>query len=175
MTLVPMTFRQTTLHGHGFGERDTVSLHGPRVEGLALALRLSGPGADRVGLSPSTVCALQAHGLNLFTYVGHRNAGVVVVPDGVTSVSLSDFRVTSRVHVDPSLIPAVTASVHDNIALFHVVAPTVVTHGGLPRDGASGMQSTGAYARMTWLGPQGQILKRTTIDIAFNFTAQAQP
>jgi len=173
LTLVPMTFRQTTLHGHGFGERDTVSLYGPRVEGLALALRL--PGTDGVALTPSTVGALQAHGLNLFTYVHHQNTGVVIVPDGVTNVSLSDFRVTSRVHVDPTLIPAVTASVHNNIALFHVVAPTVMTHGGLPGEGASGIYSTGAYARMTWLGPQGQILNRTTINIAFSFIAQAQP
>ena len=113
--------------------------------------------------------------MNLFTYVHHQNTGVVVVPDGVTKVRLSDFRVTSRVRVDPVLIPAVTASVHDNIALFHVVAPTVMTHGGLPGDGASGMYSTGADVHMTWFGPQGQVLKQTTIDnIAFNFIAQAR-
>jgi hypothetical protein len=101
---------------------------------------------------------------------------VVIVPDGVTNVSLSDFRVTSRVHVDPTLIPAVTASVHNNIALFHIVAPTVMTHGGLPGEGASGMYSTGADVRMTWLGPRGRILKDTTIDnIAFNFIARARP
>jgi hypothetical protein len=175
LTFVPMTFRQTTPHRHGLGEPVTFSLHGPRVEGLALALRLPGPGTDRVGLSPSTVGALQADGLNLFTYVDHQNTGVIVVPDGITNVGLSDFRVTSQVHVDPTLIPAVTAAVHNNIALFHVAAPTVMTHGASLGSRARGMHSTDAHARMTWLGPQGQVLKRTTINIAFNFIAQAQP
>jgi hypothetical protein len=173
LTLVPMSFRQTTPHSHGIGRRVTFTLHGPRVEGLALSLRL--PGTDLVGTSPSSVHALRARGVNVFTYVHRHNTGVVVVPDGVTKVRLSDFRVTSRVRVDPIVIPAVTASVHDNIALLHVVAPTVMTDGGTPGDGASGMYSTGANVRMTWFGPQGQILKRTTIDnIAFNFIAQAR-
>ena len=70
--------------------------------------------------------------MNVFTYVHHQNTGVVIVPDGVTKVRLSEFRVTSHIHVDPALIPAATASVHNNIALFHIVAPTVSTHGGFP-------------------------------------------
>jgi hypothetical protein len=172
-TLVPTTFRQTTPHNHGLGKRITFTLHGPRIEGLSVLLRL--PGTASVQASPVTVAALQAHGANVFTYVHHHNTGVVVVPDGVTSVRLSAFHVTSRVHVDPVLIPAVTASVHNNIALFHVVAPTVTTHGGPPGDGASGMYSTGADVRMTWFGPHGQVLKHSTIDnIAFNFIAQAR-
>lgn len=167
LTLVPMTFRQTTPHRHGIGKLVTFTPHGPRIEGLALSLRLSG--TDRVDVSPSTVGVLRANGLNLFTYVNHQNTGVVVVPDGVIKIRLSGFRVTSRVRVDPVLIPVVTASVHDNIALLHVAAPTVMTRGGLPGDGGSGMYSTDAHAHMTWFGPQGQVLKQATIDIAFNF------
>jgi hypothetical protein len=170
LTLVPMTFRQATPHRHGIGKLVTFTLRGPRIEGLALSLRLSG--TDRVDVSPSTVGVLRADGLNLFTYVNHQNTGVVVVPDGVIKVRLSRFRVTSRVRVDPVLIPVVTASVHDNIALFHVAAPTVTTRGGLPGDGGSGMYSTDAHAHMTWFGPHGQVLKQTTIDIAFNFTVR---
>ncbi len=173
VTLVPTTFRQTTRHYHGPDKRVTFTLHGRRIEGLAVLLRL--PGTAAVEASPSSVDALRARGVNVFTYVHHQNTGVVVVPDGVTTVRLSKFRVTSRVRVDPTSIPAVIASVHDNIALFHVVAPTVTTHGGLPGVGASGMYSTGADVRMTWFGPQGQVLKQTTIDnIAFNFIAQAR-
>jgi hypothetical protein len=173
VTLVPTTFRQTTRHYHGLGKRVTSTLHGPRIEGLSVLLRL--PATASVESSPVSVGALRAQGVNVFTYVHHQNTGVVVVPDGVTNVRLSAFRVTSRVHVDPALIPAATASVHDNIALFHVVAPTVTTHGGLPGDGASGMYSTGADVRMTWFGPQGQVLKQTSINnIAFNFIAQAR-
>jgi hypothetical protein len=167
LTFVPMTFRQTTPHRHGIGKLVTFTLHGPRVEGLALSLRL--PGTDRVDVSPSTVGALRAEGVNLFTYADHENAGVVVVPDGVTEVRLSRFRVTSRVHVDPTLIPAVTAPVYDNIALFHVAAPTVVTQGGLPGEGGAGMYSTDAHAQMSWVGPQGQVVEHAEIDIAFNF------
>ncbi len=167
LTLVPMTFRQTTPHRHGVGKLVTFTLHGPRIEGLALSLRLSG--TDPIDVSPSTVGALRAQGVNLFTYVDQQNTGVVVVPDGVIKVRLSAFRVTSRVHVSPRLIPAVTAPVHDNIALLHVAAPTVIAHGGPPGDGGAGMYSTDAHAHMTWFGPQGQVLKQTTIDIAFNF------
>ena len=175
VTLVPMTFRQTTPHYHGRGKLVTFTLHGPRIEGLALVLRL--PGTDLTGVSPSTVGALRAHGVNLFTYAHHHNAGVIVVPDGVTTVSLSDFRVTSHVRVDPASIPAVTAPVQDNIAVFQVAAPTVMTHGGPPGEGASGVYSTDAHARMTWLGPQGQVLERerATIEIAFNFIVRARP
>jgi hypothetical protein len=144
LTLVPTTFRQTKRHLHGLDTRVTFTLHGPRIEGLA---RLAPPPENRRGRGlPVKRGALRAHGVNVFTYVHRQNAGVVVVPDGVTTVRLSEFRVTSRVHVDPISIPAVTASVQDNIAVFDVVAPTVMTHGGPPGDGASGMYSTGAYA-----------------------------
>lgn len=172
LTFVPMTFQQTTPHRHGIGRLITFTLHGPRIEGLALSLRL--PGAARVDVSPSTVGALRAQGVNLFTYVDHQNTGVVVVPDGVTEVRLSGFRVSSRVHVDPDMIPAVTAPVHNNIALLHVAAPTVITHGGLPGAGGPGMYSTDAHAHMTWFGPHGQILKETEIDIAFNFIVETR-
>ena len=167
LTFVPTTFRQTTPHRHGVGKLVTFTLHGPRIEGLALSLRL--PGTGRVDVSPSTVGALRAEGVNLFTYVDHQNVGVVVVPDGVTKVTLSEFRIRSRVHIDPTLIPAVTAPVHDNIALFHVAAPTVITRGGHLGDGGGGMYSTDAHAHMSWFGPQGQVLKNAEIDIAFNF------
>ena len=173
LTLLPTTFQPTTAHRHGIGKRVTFTVNGPRVEGLALWLLL--PGTAPVEASPSSVAALRAHGVNLFTYVHHQNTGVVIVPDGVTKVRLSEFRVTSHVHVDPNLIPAATTSVHNNVALFHIVAPTVITHGGPPGDGASGMYSTGADVHMTWFGPQGQVLKQTTMNnIAFNFIAQAR-
>ena len=167
LTFVPMTFRQTTPHRHGLGKLVTFTLHGPRVEGLALSLHL--PGADRVDVSAIDARRVASPGLNLFTYVDRQNTGVVVVPDGVTEVRLSGFRVTSHVHVDPTLIPTVTAPVHDNIALIHVAAPTVTTHGGLPGEGGAGLYSTDAHAHMSWFGPQGQVLKETEIDIAFNF------
>ena len=171
LTFVPMTFRQTTPHRHGIGKLVTFTLHGPRVEGLALSLHL--PGTDRVDVSPATVGALRAHGVNLFTYISHQNVGVVVVPDGVTSVTLSDFRVTSHVHVDPRVIRAVTAPVRENVALFHLGAPTITTHGGLVGEGGPGMYSTDARAHMTWFGRHGQVIRQSEIDIAFNFTVRA--
>lgn len=167
LTLVPMTFRPTRSHSHGLGERVTFTLHGPRIEGLALVLSL--PGTDVTAASSSSVGALRKSGANLFTVVRHQNVGVVVVPDGVAEVKLSDFRVTSQVHVDPSLVPTVVSPVHDNVAVFHVAAPTVLSHGGPSTESEGGMHSTGAYARMTWIAADGAAIKRANILIAFNF------
>lgn len=173
LTLVPITYRQTTPHSHGLGTRTTFTLHGPRIEGLGLGLAVPGTGLTEA--SPSTVEALKAHGANVFTYVRDHNLGVIVVPDGVATVTLSHVRVISHVKVPESLIPATTVHVAQNLAVFSLTAPVVMSHGNVPGRGAPGMYSTGAYARMTWRASDGKIINRATILIAFNFIARAHP
>ena len=87
-------------------DRQTGHLHGERPARRRARPMAPPPGDSLRQASPSSVAALRAHGVNLFTYVHHQNTGVVIVPDGVTKVRLSEFRVTSHVHVDPNLIPA---------------------------------------------------------------------
>ena len=171
LTLVPMTFQPTTAHIHGLDRPVTFTLHGPRIEGLALELRLPGTGLNAE--SATSVAVLRAQGVSIVTYDRGRNVGAIVVPDGVTKVTLSAFRAPRILHLTRFRIPTVTASVHDNVAVFHVVAPRVTTHGRGPGDPMPGLVSADAYTRMTWFGAQGQILNRTTIDIPFNFIVRA--
>ena len=171
LTLVPMTFQQTRAHVHGLDRPVTFTLHGPRIEGLALQLRL--PGTDLTGVSAASVAVLRAQGINIVTYARGRNVGAIVVPDGVTKVTLSAFRAPRILHLSPFRIHTVTASAHDNVAVFDVDAPRVTAHGRRPSGPQPGMVSADAYTRMTWFGAQGQILNRTTIDIAFNFIVGA--
>ena len=171
LTLVPMTFQQTTAHIHGLDRPVTFTLHGPRIEGLALELRLPGTGLNAE--SATSVAVLRAQGVSIVTYDRGRNVGAIVVPDGVTKVTLSAFRAPRILHLTRFRIPTVTTSVHDNVVVFHVVAPRVTAHGRRPGDPMPGLVSADAYTRMTWFGAQGQILNRTTIDIPFNFIVRA--
>jgi hypothetical protein len=154
LTIVPITYQPS-------------SRSPKRAEGLTIWLAV--PGSPLEGLSPTSVATLRSQGANLFTYARDRNTGVVVVPDGVTKVTLERFRVTSPVIVDPADIPAVSSGVHNNVAAFHVNAPMVTTRGGLPGRGGPGMYSTGAYAHMTWYGAHGNVINRARTLLAFNF------
>jgi hypothetical protein len=139
-----------------------------RVEELGLSLLV--PGSDPTGLSPQPVSALLAHGLNSFTYAGHANVGFVVVPNGVAKVTLGPIHLALANLVSPTSLamPAVSASVHDNIAAFRLPVPTVGPWSSVPsRD--SGMSSSGAYVRETWLSADGLVIKEVTVLIAFNF------
>jgi hypothetical protein len=158
LTIFPLTYQPSTRSPR-------------RTEGLGLQLQV--PGSPLEGLTPESVAALRSHGLNLFTYARHRNTGAVVVPDDVAKVTLGPFRVTSRVRVAAALTPTVSSVVHNNVAAFQLNAPTVTSRGGLPGQGAPGMYSTGAHARMTWFGARGNVISRTTIVIAFNFIVRA--
>lgn len=158
LTIFPLTYRPSMRSAR-------------RVEGITLQLQI--PGSPGEGLSPESIATLRSQGASLFTYAHHRNTGAVVVPDAVAKVTLGPFRVTSRVRVAPALIPTVTSLVYSNVAAFQLNAPTVTSRGGLPGQGAPGMYSTGAYARMSWFGAHGNVIRRTTILIAFNFIVRA--
>jgi hypothetical protein len=139
-----------------------------RIEELGLSLLV--PGSDPSGLTPQPVSALLAHGLNSFTYARHGNVGFVVVPNGVAKVILGPIHLALGNLVAPTALamPATTAIVRDNIAAFRLPVPTVSPWPSVP-PGRSGMSSSGAYVQETWLGPDGQVIKHSTVLIAFNF------
>jgi hypothetical protein len=139
-----------------------------RVEELGLSLLV--PGSDPTGLTPQPVSALVAHGLNSFTYARHANVGFVVVPNGVAKVMLGPIHLALGNLVAPTALamPATTAMVHHNIAAFRLPVPTVSPWPSVP-PGRDGMSSSGAYVRETWLGPDGHVIKHSTVLIAFNF------
>jgi hypothetical protein len=139
-----------------------------RVEELGVSLRV--PGSLAAGISAQPVSALLAHGLDPFTYARHANVGVIVVPDGVAKVTLGAIHLAlgDLVSPTPLAIPATTATVHDNIAAFRLPVPSVSPWPSVPA-GRSGMSSSGAYVRETWLGPEGRVIKHLTVLIAFNF------
>jgi hypothetical protein len=134
------------------------------------------PGSDPTGLTPQPVSALLAHGLNAFTYARHANVGSVVVPNGVAKVTLGPIHLALGNLVAPTALamPATTAIVHDNIAAFRRPVPTVSPWPSVP-PGRGGMSSSGAYVRETWLGPDGQVIKHSTVLIAFNFIIRPEP
>lgn len=139
-----------------------------RVEELGLSLSV--PGSLGQGLSPQPVSALLAHGLSLFTYAHYANIGFMVVPNGVAKVTLGPIHLALGNLVSPTAapIPTTTVSVRDNIAAFRLPVPSVSPWPSLPSR-RSGMSSSGAYVRETWLGPSNHLIKHATVLIAFNF------
>jgi hypothetical protein len=139
-----------------------------RAEGLGIALEV--PGSLDEGLTPQSVSALRSHGLNLFTYARHANVGVILVPDGVAKVTLGPFRAQlETVEPNPAPVPTTTAKVRDNIAAFRLPVPSIPAWAGITAAHRPRMSSAGAFAHMTWLDANGNVIKRATILVAFNF------
>ena len=141
----------------------------PRSEGVDLSLWVgSGPTIppsteDGTGPLPTSIETLKAHGLALTAKAPGREHmdGVILVPDGVASITLHVLRVTKApVRVPAGHFATVTGRVHDNLAMFQLPIPTVFS-----RDGVSSMFGTAAIAQTTWFDASGKVIKHTTTTV----------
>jgi hypothetical protein len=155
LAIIPLTYRPSIQSGR-------------RVEAVSLVLHVAGSPIEV--LSPASVGTVRSEGLNVFTYAHGRNRGALLVPDGVAAVTLGRFQVRSPVNVSRPALPLIRAGVHNNVAAFALNALIVASRDGSVGTNAPRTSSTGAYAQMTWVGPNGNVLKRSEILLAFSFT-----
>ena len=150
-----------------------------RGEGVVIALR--GPGLYIItSVTPTSTQALRAHGLLLSGYVASGvDRGVMLVPDGVTHISLDHFRLLAPENVSVGQIPPTTSTVTDNFALLQITGLTEhnlhLNPQALGRYFTQGsghgcqitfaVYSLPATAQMTWLGPSNIPIRRTTIPL----------
>jgi hypothetical protein len=166
VAIFPTTTRSTAAVQRGEGV--VITLRGPRIY-----LADSGP-------KPTSVQALRAQGLLLSAYVNSGiNRGVILVPDGVSKVTLANFRLLAPSAVRLDQLPQTTSAVSDNVALFQLSGLTEQSlHLNPQRLGRYFSQGSGrgcrisfaiyelpATAQMSWLNPAGNTIRRTTTDL----------
>jgi hypothetical protein len=158
-------------------ERSTAQAQ--RGEGVVLALR--GPGLYIIdSMTPTSTQALRNHGLLLSAYVASGvDRGVMLVPDGVAQITLDHFRLLGPRRASLGQIPARTSTVTDNVALLQITGLTEHNLDLNPHAlGRYFHQESGhdcqiplavyslpATAQMTWLNPEHQTIRRTTISL----------
>lgn len=135
-----------------------------RTEGIVLAVAL-GRSVTTTGPSPSSVATLRARGLA--TTAGnatpqmHSVIDVIVVPDGVASVTLRPIRlIAPPAPINPRRFGTVTTSIHNNVGAFRFNVPTARN----PHT-PSGVKYVHVLMRETWSDPHGKIIARTTTRI----------
>jgi hypothetical protein len=117
------------------------------------------------GNGPASVTAFRSRGLADTHFVrGGGSLAVVIVPDGVTRVTLGAFRTTLRGHqfgatLNLSNLRAAAAVVHENVAALEIGAITAL--GQRFRPAVAGVPAAG---QMTWFGPNGKVINHRTID-----------
>ena len=137
-----------------------------RSEGLTLALWIGRaptiPPSSESATGPTSVAALRAHGLAVFTHAPNgTNSGVVVVRDGVARVALGPFRLPRLpVAVHPAAFKNASSAVHNNVAAFELNVPTIAIQRAVV-----GLFIFGATAQATWFSPSGTIIAHTTTNL----------
>lgn len=133
-----------------------------RAEGLIIAIQDPGSGVTGTGPGPTSVAALRADGLAVFTYgANDTNRGVVVVPDGVAKVTLGPVRIPlSEIPIIPRPTATTTSAVHNNVAAFQLSGLDVVSPAL-----RSGLYGVNAVTQMTWLSPTGSVLHQITTNL----------
>ena len=174
----------TTINNYNVGIFPTISRSStrfaPRGEGIVITLQ--GPRiylADS-GPQPTSVQELRTRGVIVSSYIaGGVNLGAILVPDGVASVTVDEFRLTTSTSPRLTGIRAATSSVRNNVALFQLAGLTEhnlhLSASDLAHHSAS-YQSSGrrchtslaiyglpATAQMTWLNAAGKAIHRTTV------------
>ncbi|MHB1570653.1 MAG: hypothetical protein ACYC0H_15815 [Solirubrobacteraceae bacterium] len=158
-----------------------------RTEGVTLVLGIN------IASSPTSASTVLARGLSLFIYIANgTNRGVVLVPDGVARVRLTALRPSlpsgQRPPVNLSAFAAALRAIHLTAPVFDNIAALELRIGTIPgtlTSPAHHMSTTieglGASAQATWLGPHGQVIKRTTIHLGLSvrvltgYNATGQP
>jgi hypothetical protein len=146
-----------------------------RAEGLDLefAFRLVGNSLDLnggFGQLPTSVAEFEQHGMTIgaLTRRGRVATGILVVPDGVTRVTLRSVQSVQvgegeggiRIRTSPGAFGTDSVAVHDNIATYGFRIPTV-------QDGrlVSGKDGVNATAEATWFDAAGRVIRHTTTGI----------
>jgi len=158
-------------------ERSSPAAH--RGEGIVIALR--GPGLYIItSMTPTSVPALQSHGLLLSHYAARGiDRGVMLVPDGVSQLTLDHFRLLAPQDASLGQIPPTTSKVTDNLALLQITGLTEqnlhLNPNALGRYFSQGsghgcqitfaVYSLPATAQMTWLSPGHSPIRRITINL----------
>jgi hypothetical protein len=176
--------RQVTVPGSGYRIGLLPYTSAGKIAGVAVTLRgpginylAGGPWSDATTI-PAGFSALRTRGLMLSGYVSAGvNRGAIVVPDGVARVVIGPIRLLDRsvmTQVTPKA--GVTATVHDNVALFQLHGLTVqglkLRFGALGRFFLEGSGSNcratlsvyklRAEAYMLWLAPDGRVADHAT-------------
>lgn len=153
-----------------------------RSEGVDLSMWIgSAPTAPPAsytgtGLRPYSAATVRVHGLTLSDPT--RGKTIILVPDGVASVTLQPTRLTppqiAPGHQQPPAVQAgdfasVTAAVHDNVAPFELKL-TVTDRHARPRT-----YFFVAVARATWFDSKGHVIRQTTTtDLDLPVTVQGR-
>jgi hypothetical protein len=135
-----------------------------RTEGLDVIIAFP-DGAASPGPTPTSVTELRTHGLAVSgtnaTPTMRSVVGAVVVPDGVTTVTLQPVRLISPpAPVDPRRFGTSTTSVHDNIAAYRFTVPYVHD-----RRQKSSVYAVTVVARATWHDRHGTVIAQTTTQL----------
>jgi hypothetical protein len=154
-----------------------------RAEGVDLSMWIgSAPTAPPAsytgsGLRPYTAATVRDHGLALSDAT--RGKTIILVPDGVASVTLQPIRLTPpRIAsgfqqppaVQPGEFASVTAAVHDNVAPFELKLSVIDRH-------ARSLMTYFfvAVARATWFDSKGHVIRQTTTtDLDLPVTVQGR-
>lgn len=150
-----------------------------RSEGIGIAVRSPGNYLTGSGPKPTSASSFLTHGLSVF-FGAHSgsDAGVLLVPDGIASVTLGPFRpvpLSTPGGVDSSALKAATAaiqataSVHDNLAAFKLTTPLMSSKRSVSahRGGRSGsaLLVLPTTAQATWFDANGHVIRRTTTEV----------
>jgi hypothetical protein len=141
-------------------------------------------------LAPVAPVAIAHHGSNDVEYAtGNANKAIVIVPDGVARVRLSQIRPAFGHDRTPTAIAGTSGPVRDNVALvtlpgvtpaaFHRTAQTLPQHGGIFRSHHCAMTEeitfVQATARMTWLNASGAAIRSMTVPIGLDAHSSFDP
>jgi hypothetical protein len=145
-----------------------------RSEGVDLSMWIgdarTAPPASYVGtgLEPSGAATVREHGVALSDPT--RAKAVILVPDGVASVSVQPIRLTpphiapgyqQPPPVRPSDFASMTAGVHDNVAAFELKVPTITDPNARSRTTFFFV----AEVRTTWFDNRGRVIRQTTNEL----------
>jgi hypothetical protein len=154
-----------------------------RSEGVDLSMWIgSAPTAPpasytATGLRPYSAATVRTHGIALSDPT--RAKAIVLVPDGVASITLQPIRLTPpRIApgfqkppaVRPSDFASVTAAVHNNVAPFELKIPTITD-----RHARTKMTYLFvAVARATWFDGKGRVIRQTTNELDLPVAVQGR-
>jgi hypothetical protein len=167
-----------------FSSRPTRAL--PRTdEGVVIGLH--GPGIGFVGSGPTSVRQLRSNGIVVSANVGDgTNRVVVVVPDGVTKVTLTALRFLHQPQAHTANLVTSISPVDENVVLFQLssltahsvrltpteLAPFFSMNAGRGCKASYAVYALPASALMTWSDPDGSVIRRQTIDFPLYISAQ---